>query len=236
MQKSGSGLFYRMINDLLVRHGQVDAWRVREKHRLEKDMLWENNNIRKISPRKTLRLWRVSRKEGDFVVKTHRGPSPTARIALRLGMVRIIYSYRDPRDVVLSVMAHGRKNAETGESTAFTKLADFQSAVRKQQEWAQVWEGYAGLGGVLLLKYEDFMEDPTRELRRVVRYLGIDVSDEEFSQVLWKYSKQNPAREEQGLHYNNPEIAKYKTHMTAEQQDYCREKIGDIIAKMGYEL
>ena len=236
MQKSGSGLFYRMINDLLVLQGGADSWHVRAKYGLQTDMLWENNNIRKISPRKTLRLWRLSRKEGTFVVKTHRGPTRTSRIALRLGMVRIIYSYRDPRDVVLSVMAHGKKNEETGASTAFTKLTSFSSAVQKQREWTQVWEGYSGLRGVLLLKYEDFMEDSARELRRVVRHLGLRLSESEFSQVLWKYSKQNPDREEQGLHYNNPEIAKYKTHMTAEQQDYCREQIGDIIAKMGYEL
>ena len=114
MQKSGSAYIYNVINDLLIKSGKTDAREIKEKYQLA-NMRWYNNNIFKMDWKSLWRLIRLSWKEKSFAVKTHSGPTSALNIFSKLGWVRVIYIYRDPRDVLLSAIDHGKRILAEGD-------------------------------------------------------------------------------------------------------------------------
>lgn len=161
MQKSGSGYFYNVINELLVESGNgKDARQIKQTRNLDDLMKWHNNNIGALKLAKLIKLWGISVQEGAFVVKTHSRPSLSVKILNKLGMIRIVYCYRDPLDVLLSAVDHEKKSLNKGESHPFAKLVEFDKALKKVKSWLRVWKMYAEMPKVLTVKYEEMMQDP----------------------------------------------------------------------------
>ena len=166
MQESGSAYFYNIINEIISRSDSgVDARGLKKDTRVNDLMKWHNNNIGKLTAPKLLRLWLASLRYGTFAAKTHSGPSRSARLMNRLGIVRIVYSYRDPRDVILSAIDHGKKIIQDGENHTFANMADFDLAIENVKGWLRIWEEYVKTPGVLAIKYEDMIVDPVAGVR-----------------------------------------------------------------------
>lgn len=236
MQKSGSAYFYNIINELVVAAGQADARQIKTKYGLDNLMKWHNNNIGRQYLHKIIRLWRISNREGTFVVKTHAGPSLTTRTLGRLGILKIVYCYRDPRDVLLSAVDHGNKILASGEDHTFAKMADFDTALRNVKSWLGIWKQYADMPGVMMLKYENMMENPIETTKAIERFLGVSVTEKKRQEIIWKYSKHNPARNQAEMHLNKAKTYRYQTEMTQEQKAMCQAAFGKYLKAMSYNL
>lgn len=234
MQKSGSAYFYSVINELEIKNGQTDARQIKEKYGLESLMKWHNNNIGRPYLYKIIRLWRISIREGTFVVKTHAAPSLTTRMLSKLGIVKIIYCYRDPRDVLLSVVDHGKEILASGGDHTFARMIDFDKALKSVKGWAGIWSKYANMPGVLMLKYESMMERPIETTRAIEDFLDISINDETRKEILWKFSKNNPGGDQKGMHFNKAKTHRYKTEMTQEQKIKCQAVLGKYLDAMSY--
>ena len=234
MQKSGSGYLYNLVNDLEIAGGKADAREIKCRHGLENIMLQHNNNIGPLHLTKLLRLWWVSIKENDFVVKTHSRPDLGVRILNRLGLVKMIYCYRDPRDVLLSAIDHGKKSLAQGTEDNFIHMIAFDVALRNVSGWVEIWKQYYAIPDVLLIKYEDLMNDPRTTIRSIQDFLGISLDSQSITEILWKYSKENPGGERTGMHFNKAITARYKTDMSEEQQTVCRLAFAEELKQMGY--
>lgn len=238
MQKSGSAYFYNVINDLLVASGKgKDAREIKERWDLDEELKWHNNNIGELTFGKLFKLWKISLRDGSFVVKTHAGPSRAAEILGRLGMVRVVYSYRDPRDVLLSAIDHGKRILEEGEQHTFAKMATFDDAIDSKQfrNWLRIWKDYASSPGVLSLQYEEMLENPSDVARRIEKFLRLPVDEKSREDILWKYSKDNTEGDRTGMHFNKASSARHISEMTEEQQQRCRDAFGSVLVEMGYE-
>lgn len=218
MPKSGSAYFYNIINALLVEAGNKDAGKIRAKHHLDELMKWRNNFVGILSFRKFIRLWLISLREGTFVVKSHAGPSRMVKIANKLGLLKIVYCYRDPRDVLLSAMDHGKKLKASGDDRFFATMVDFDSTLPHVQEWLDVWKLYAEIPGVLMVKYEDLIDDAVTVTKTIESFLGISISAEKRDDILWSFSKDNPNGYRAGMHLNKAQAQRFKTDMTQEQK------------------
>jgi len=238
MPKSGSGYFYNIINELLVSSRGSNAREIKDKRQLESLMQWHNNNIGKLQYKKLLKLWLVSLQEGPFVVKTHDGPEKSTHIFKRLGMMKIIYSFRDPRDALLSALDHGKQLRAGGETHTFAKLLDleFDQVLERIKEWLAISEAYSGMGGVLMLRYEDMLADPVHNIRKIEKFLRISITDEMRQEILWKYSKNNPSGEREGTHFNKAKAKRFMKEMATEEIQRCNEVFGPYLDKMGYAL
>ncbi len=237
MQKSGSGYFYNIINELIVASGNgIDAREVKHDSDLDELMKWHNNNIGSLSLTKLVRLWRVSTRKGSFVVKTHAGPNLSVRLLNNLGALRIVYCYRDPRDVLLSAIEFGKKILDSGENHTFAKMVDFDKALNIVKYWLRDWQAYASMPKVLTVKYEEMMQDPVLVTKKIEDYLNLSVDTEKRQAILWKFSKDNPDGERNGMHFNKAEIFRYKTDLSEEQQARCNNEFRRYLLAMDYEI
>ncbi len=237
IQKSGSGYFYNIINALLVESGKgVDARSLKEDKNLDTIMQWHNNNIGKLTFLKLIRLWIISIKHGTFVVKTHEGPNKSAGLLNTLGFVRIVYSYRDPRDVLLSVIDHGNKILDQGDNHTFAKILDFDKAIDSIHGWLRIWKCYNDMTGALTIKYEDMMEDTTAGIKILEEFLDISIDSKQRKNILWKFSKDNSNGYRKGMHFNKAIPFRYKTEMSKEEKDKCSDSFREYIKLMNYAI
>ena len=237
MQKSGSAYFYSVINELLAASPRgADARAVKAKHGLEDLMRDHNNNVGELSFKTLFTLWRVSRREGVMVVKTHKPPTRASRWFTRLGLTRTVYSYRDPRDAMLSAMDHGQKIRDRGDEHSFAKLETFEDALKVAKRWVRTWEAYRQAPGVLTVRFEDMMQDPKPVAQDIIAFLGLPIDPEQRDAILWKFSKDNESGDRAGMHFNQPKVARHKAEMTDEQQAKCAKVFRKCLGPMGYEI
>jgi hypothetical protein len=235
MPKSGSAYFYNVLNGLLVAAGFPDARAIKDKYGLTGVMRWHNNNV-DVRLSLLLRLWLISRREGPFVVKTHAAPQPGMRLLTSLRWIRVVYTYRDPRDVLLSAIDHGQKILEAGEDHTFASLVVFDKAFAAVQTWLETWRAYHAMPNVLGVKYEDLLADPIRTLRDCEAFLDLDVTDEARTAVLWQYNRDNPQAVREQMHLNKAVAFRYRTEMSPDQRRRFRDALGNTLRAMGYAI
>jgi hypothetical protein len=237
MPKSGSAYIFNLLNELFILSGNGDVREVKRKYKLEKIFRHYNCNIGKPALLKLLRVILLSNREGSFVVKTHSKPTKIIEPLIRLGFIKAVYIYRDPRDAVLSAIDHGRRILQQGESHTFAGMVDFKDAFASVQGWINVWEKWKECRGAYLLRYEDLVNNPVEQLRSIVTYLNNEVSVNHIDAALRKYNKNNLDKfKEDYLHFNKGISNRYKQNMPDEHKILFKEKLGDKLIQMGYAL
>lgn len=234
MQKSGSAYIYNLINDLLISSGYNDARDIKEKHGLEEVMMWRNNNIGELTTPVLLKLLLISKKTGRFAVKTHAAPTKLHNILLSLGLIKTIYIYRDPRDVLLSAQDHGKKIIANGKNHIFANCVEFDSALENVKSWVNIFKSYKKINNVYTVSYEELSTNPTNVMEGICNYLGVKISKKNIQNILTKYNKDNKNAEMKGLHFNKAKIQRYKEELTQEQKKAFKNEMGEIIVEMGY--
>jgi hypothetical protein len=236
MPKSGSAYFYNILNELEYAAGNADARQIKAKYHIDHLMKWHNNNIGALSFKKLFKLWQISLKDGAFVVKTHAPPSWSAKVMNKLGLIRIVYCYRDPRDALISAVDHGKQILNRGENHRFTKMVEFDTALRKVKTWLEIWKDYSDMSGVYMLKYENLIHKQIEVVKAVEDFLDIYIDDGKREEILWKYSKDNTQGERIGMHFNVAKTGRFRYEMTKEQKIKCQMAFGEYLEKMAYSV
>ena len=130
MPRAGSGWHYNLIHDLMKTTGCADCRDIRERYRLQHVLTEVNCNIGVLSPRRLGLVALPAIVGNTFVIKAHAAPSSTSRLLQSLGLLRITYIYRDPRDAMLSAYDFGQRSMQKGRPNAFSHLTDFQKSSR----------------------------------------------------------------------------------------------------------
>jgi hypothetical protein len=118
------------------------------------------------------------------VFKSHDGDRFFAR-AVENRQARVLYAYRDVRDVVFSLM---HKRGLTFEQ--LMRQGMIQQILRNDRFWTRS-------DSVLIQKYEDLIDDPTTGVIQIADHLGISIGREEAAAVASEYSADsNRARTE----------------------------------------
>ncbi|MFC1777654.1 sulfotransferase domain-containing protein [Pseudomonadota bacterium] len=226
-----------IINDILVASGNgKDARQIKHERNLDDLMKWHNNVIGGLTLIKLIKLWRISTQDGTFIVKSHAGPNVSVRVLSKLGLLRIVYCYRDPRDVLLSAVDHGNKILNDGENHTFANMVDFDIALKKVKAWLPVWKAYADMPEVLTIKYEEMMQDPVGVTKKIEGFLDISVDSGKREEILWKFSKDNSEGDRRGMHFNTARSFRYVTEMTKEQKVKCKSEFGSYLEAMEYDI
>jgi len=106
---------------------------------------------------------------------------------------KVVYLYRDGRDVALSCYYYGMWAGTVGGTEAFkdylrNKFLPGKVPFGRWKIHVAVWMG-SGLGlNFLPIRYEDMLKDPAAELRKVLKYAGMEVSDEIITQAVDRVS------------------------------------------------
>ncbi len=235
MPRAGSGWHYNLIHDLMRTTGCADARAIREKYHLQKILTEVNCNIGVLSARR-LGLVTIPALLGNtFVIKAHAGPTNASRLLQRLGLLRITYIYRDPRDAMLSAFEFGQRALTKGRPNAFSHLADFQKSLDFIMDYVRIWEKWMQERGVLIARYEDLLSNYEAETTRLTDYLGLDGTRPEVRAVIEKL-RPGAGEGQEGLHFYKGKIGRFREAYIAEQQEILKQKLGSFLTKMKYEL
>jgi len=234
MPRAGSGWHYNLINDLMKTTGCADARDIREKFRLHKILTEVNCNIGVLSARRLGRATVPAVLGNTFVIKAHAGPTPTSRLLQRLGLLRIVYIYRDPRDAMLSAFDYGQRALQKGRPNAFSHLTDFEKSLAFIMEYVRIWERWTKEKNVLLARYEDLLTNYDGEAARLLGFLHLDGNQPEVRKVTDAFRPEKGEGRE-GLHFFKGKIGRFRESYSPEQQTILKEKMGAFLPRMGYE-
>ena len=235
MPRAGSGWHYNLIHDLMEADGYTDARIIREKYRLQGILTEVNCNIGVLSARR-LGMTAIPALAGnDFVIKAHAGPSVSSRLLQSLGLLRITYIYRDPRDAMLSAYDYGQRALQKGRPNAFSHLSDFEKSLDFMMDYVRIWEQWMSEKNVLIARYEDLLTDYDSEAKRLVEFLKLDGSRPDVQKVTAHY-RPGASDGQQGLHFFKGKIGRFRESYTEEQQAVMKDRLGGYLSKMRYEV
>lgn len=234
MPRAGSGWHYNLIHDLMKTTGCADAQDIRKKYGLQKILTEVNCNIGVLSPRRLAMVSLPALMGNTFVIKAHAGPSSASRLLASLGLLRITYIYRDPRDAMLSAFDYGQRALEKGRPNAFSHLSDFEKSMSFIMEYVRIWEKWMGEKNVLIARYEDLLTNYDVESAKLVKHLNLDESRPEVRAVIEQY-RPGANDGQQGLHFFKGKIGRYKESYTSEQKRVLLTKLVKYLERMGYD-
>jgi len=235
MPRAGSGWHYNLIHDLMKTGGCADAREIREKYGLQGILTEVNSNIGVLSPRRLALVTVPALLGNTFVIKAHAAPTTWSRLLSRLGLLRMTYIYRDPRDAMLSAYEFGQRALAKGRPNAFSHLIDFEKSLAFMEEYVRIWQKWQAEKNVLIARYEDLLRNYDLEAARLVEFLGLDGSRPEVREVIERY---RPAKAEgqQGLHFHKGRIGRFREAYSADEQAILADRFGPYLKKMGYEI
>jgi len=235
MPRAGSGWHYNLIHDLMKTAGATDASDIRQKYRLQGILTEVNYNIGVLSARRLGMVTLPALSGNTFVIKAHAGPTSTSRLLQRLGLLRISYIYRDPRDAMLSAFEYGQRGLKRGRPNAFSYLTDFQKSLDFIMDYVRIWDRWSREKNVHITRYEDLQTDYVNEVNSLVKFLKLNGDRLEVQKVIESYH--GPVVEGQtGLHFNKGKIGRFRESYNAEQQAILKKKMGAYLVRMGYEV
>jgi hypothetical protein len=235
MPRAGSGWHYNLIHDLMQTADYTDARLIREKYRLQSILTEVNCNIGVLSMRRMMMVTIPALLGNRFVIKAHAGPTASSRLLQRLGLLRITYIYRDPRDAMLSAYDYGQRALQKGRPNAFSHLTDFDKSLAFIMDYVRIWEAWMKEKDVLIARYEDLLTNYDAEIGRLLGFLRLEGDKPEVRAVTEKY-RPGAAEGQQGLHFYKGKIGRFREAYSAERQAILKERLGVYLSKMGYEL
>lgn len=234
MPRAGSGWHYNLVHDLMKTTGCADARTIRERYRLERILTEVNCNIGILSARRLSLVALPALVGNTFVIKAHSGPTPASRLMQRLGLLRITYIYRDPRDAMLSAYDYGQRALKKGRPNAFSHLTDFRKSLDFIMDYVRIWEKWMKERNILVARYEDLLTNYDHEVTRLVGFLKLNANKPEVQHVIDSY-RPGAAEGQQGLHFYKGKIGRFREAYSADEQILLKEKLGLYLKQMGYD-
>ncbi len=235
MPRAGSGWHYNLIHDLMKTTGCADARDIREKYHLQKILTEVNCNIGVLSARRLGLVTLPTLLGNTFVIKAHAGPTSASRLFSALGLLRITYIYRDPRDAMLSAYDFGQRALTKGRPNAFSHLSDFEKSVDFMMEYVRIWDKWMNEKNVLVARYEDLLMNYDEESARLLYHLKLDGSRLEVQKVIEQY-RPGVSDDQQGLHFYKGKIGRFRDSYTNEQKQVLQEKLAPFLPRMRYDV
>lgn len=235
MPRAGSGWHYNLVHDLMKAAGGADVHDIRERYRLQGILTEVNCNIGVLSARRLALVSLPALVGNTFVIKAHAGPTSASRLLQRLGLLRVTFIYRDPRDAMLSAYEYGQRALKKGHPNAFSHLTDFQKSVEFIMVYIRIWEKWMRQRNVLIARYEDLLSNYDHEVARLVGFLKLSGTKPAVQKVIDDY-RPSAAEGQQGLHFYKGKIGRFRDSYSADEQAVLREKLGPYVKSMGYEV
>ncbi len=234
MPRAGSGWHYNLVHDLMKTTG-ADAREIRARYRLERILTEVNCNIGVLSARRLSAVALPALVGNTFAIKAHSGPTSASRLMQRLGLLRITYIYRDPRDAMLSAYDYGQHALKKGRPNAFSHLTDFRKSLDFIMDYVRIGEKWMKERKVLIARYEDLLTNYEHEVALLVGFLRLNASKPEVQNVIDSY-RPGAAEGQQGLHFYKGKIGRFREAYSADEQLILKEKLGPYLKRMGYEV
>lgn len=168
---------------------------------------------------------------------------------------KVIYLVRDPRDVVISYYHHFQKYY--GDSRDFDEFfEEFMDGNIAPGIWGTNIESWLDNqekveNGFLLIKYENLLQDTTKEAHRIISFLNLDRTEQEINEAVNWASFDNmkalEQKQQSHLNGNSPLVNKtmpfiregkankWKSVLNKEQQQQINQTFDKTLTRLGYK-
>jgi len=237
MQKAASASHFNLINKMLVAAGNEDVHVLRQRFGFGFFMSRVNCNVGPLRLYKLAWLSLPHWLGRMYVVKTHERPGPWARHWSRMGAAKATYIFRDPREVAVSLFAHGEslRRQKRDTRTKFDQLNTLEEAIRFTAGLLPIWREWTSFDDVLICRFEDFTADILREAARLNEYfrlgLGPDTLREIAARIDPRFADPLDSRL---LHTRTEKRRPWPSVLSASQQAMCLDLFGPYLEAMGY--
>jgi hypothetical protein len=143
-----------------------------------------------------------------LVIKTHSPPTAEMVQMLREGRAFAHAVFRDPREIALSMIDHGKRNRETG-GVAFAEIRDLKDAEAAIETQISYLEEWLRLPGVFPAYYDDFAWSHEPFIKKMRRQTGLKMRS--VKGVLASFNNQKR------VGFNKGQKDRWKDDMTAEE-------------------
>jgi hypothetical protein len=235
MPRAGSGWHYNLIHDLMQTTGCADAREIRTRFHLGNVLTEVNCNIGVLSARRLAMVAIPALLGNTFVIKAHSGPTSASALLSTVGLLRITYIYRDPRDAMLSAFNYGQRALGKGRPNAFSHLTDFDGSLAFILGYLHIWDKWMRQKRVFVCRYEDLLTNYESESARLISYLGLDGGQPNVREVLAHY-RPDKAEDRQGTHFFKGRIGRFRDEYSVQQQGKLADRLASYLARMGYAV
>jgi hypothetical protein len=189
MTKSGSTLAFELTRALMEQNG------FRQKRLSQEAVPSEAkiNFVHRLSEAQLEAIEREARALGSpIVLKTHVGPTRAAEAWLRAGRIQGHCVFRDPREIALSMLDHGRRARASGDR-AFADIETLDDALMGIRRHVSRFVRWAQLPGIIPLYYDDVAFASQDVVRRLSAQTGLAADPAKVERI---------AKHEQFTQYN----------------------------------
>lgn len=136
--------------------------------------------------------------------------------------IQVIASYRDPRDICLSLMDAGERSRQKGK-TAFSAVGDIEKAAENVKRRIVAFRRWAALKGTLRLNYDDVAFDTDKAIDAIEATLGVKCDRAEVMRYAFEeaHTLKNKARRH-----------RYEDELDDEQKEFLRKTFKNFIRKV----
>lgn len=225
--KSGSTLAFEIVKRMLITagHEQEIFWNDR-KDPEQLDPRRGRNFIEGVTRHKLIRIIETIGPSRIIAAKTHSSfPDemfPWLEKAQALKQLQVVASYRDPRDICLSLVDSSQKARERGRG-AFSRVEGLEHAARKIKKRTEEFQKWGALRGTLALNYEMVAFSPDRAIDMLESTLAIKCDREEVK----RYAFQE-ARTQKNKAKNN----RHEEELSEAQNAWMLEMFGEFIDRV----
>jgi len=169
--KTGSTLAYRMTRHFLECRGHSQALLPDHLQVVRKDLnSWSQANHELLEE---IAEW-VSARGIFLALKTHRAPTKSVRVMLREGRAMGHATFRDPREIALSLVDHGRESQQRGlDPIRFRDLNDATDSLDLIERQLAVFNRWENLPLIETWYYDDFAFNPDLTFDKLAHQTGL---------------------------------------------------------------
>lgn len=133
-------------------------------------------------------------REHFIVIKIHRACTPYVASMIESCRVKAISTYRDPRDIALSLLDAARLDFANNKNrfTKYKSIVDTQEMVDYQIKCFKTW---SAVKNISLVSYEDIALNPNNVSHQISSYLGFEDNESVVvdltsdKSTIWEYNK-----------------------------------------------
>ncbi|MDZ7776442.1 MAG: sulfotransferase domain-containing protein [Bacteroidales bacterium] len=170
---------------------------------------------------------------GHLIIKTHQTNDVNFKRIIDDSQFKVICCYRDPRDIILSVLDHAvRSRRGLDKSGAFIKFYTLDDAADSVKKWLNIYFSLKNEKDILFIKYENLMVNKKGIFEKVMKFLEIPISSDETINTIYDELEKSKNKT---WNYNKGSINRWKSEMNTEMKNRYTSYFLEELYKMGYK-
>ncbi len=232
--KSGSTLFSWFQKDILMHSIPKNGQELFEQSVNEKHIDGIGHFAENIEDKSILeKLISISEENGPFLVKCHTSITDDLKEAVKSGKIIVTLTHRDPRDILLSVIDHGKRDKITNSSKYFAQFQTIEQTIPFVIAQCNIALEWIDSGLVEIFRYQDLISNPHHEILRFCKIINHKPSMNKIDKIVKTYTTSPTIGMRQ---YNTGKLLRYKEEMTIKEIELCNKALSYFITRLGYQL